>query len=113
MATAPETFLGRMNDPTAAESVTGPCGDSMEFYIVARNGTIEDIRYYTDGCESTRSCGEAVARRVWQQTVEDALSISPREVMDSLPDLAEGERHCAILAVSALFRTIGSYWLMP
>ena len=62
-----DPFFGRMNDPTGGGAICGPCGDEMEFYLYVRGDVIEDVKYYTDGCENTRSCGAAVARRAQAQ----------------------------------------------
>jgi len=106
-----DAFLGRMNDPTADGMIQGPCGDTMEFYIVVRDDMIEDIKYHTDGCENTRSCGRAVASRAKGRKVTDALSISAGEIIRSGECKPETGRHCAILAVSTLYRAIADYLL--
>jgi len=98
-----------MNDPTGASFLRGICGDEMEFYLYIRDGIIEDARYYTEGCVDTRACGLAVARRAKGKPVMDALLINPREILDSFDCLPEEGRHCAILAVSALYRAIADY----
>jgi nitrogen fixation NifU-like protein len=108
-----DPFFGRMNDPTASAWVKGPCGDEMEFYLFIVNGVIEDVRYYTEGCGHTRSCGAAAARRVKGRAVLDALSIHPREIIDAEECLPEDGRHCAILAVTTLYRAIADYLLAP
>jgi nitrogen fixation NifU-like protein len=102
-----------MNDPTAAAALRGPCGDEMEFYLWIRNGVIEDVRYYTEGCGNTLVCGHAVARRVKGRTVTDALCISAGEIIKSGDCEAEEGRHCAILAVSTLYRALADYLLKP
>jgi len=102
-----------MNDPTAAGEIKGPCGDTMEFYIVVQNDVIEDVKYYTNGCGNTRSCGEAVARRAKGRKITDALSISAGEIIRSGECEPESGRHCAILAVSTLYRAIADYLLKP
>ncbi len=38
---AEDKFFGRMNDPAAAASIKGLCGDEMEFHLVIRDGRIE------------------------------------------------------------------------
>ena len=38
--------VGRMNSPDAAAIITGPCGDTMEFYLLISNGIIEDIQFF-------------------------------------------------------------------
>jgi len=106
-------YFGRMNGPTASSFLKGLCGDEMEFYLYIRDGVIEDVKYYTEGCADTRTCGLAVAQRTRGKSVLDALAINPREVIDSLQHLSEEGRHCAILAVSTLYRAIADYLLKP
>ncbi|MCK5802304.1 MAG: iron-sulfur cluster assembly scaffold protein [Lentisphaeria bacterium] len=109
-----EAFFGRMNDPTGSSVLRGPCGDEMEFYLYIRGGVIEDIRYYTEhGCEDTKLCGLAAAKRAKGREVMDALAINPKEILDAHECLAAEGRHCAILAVSALYRAIADYLLQP
>ena len=109
-----DEFFGRMNDPTASAVVKGLCGDEMEFYLVVKNGVIEDVKYYTNGCDHTRTCGAAAARRAKGKTIMDALAINPREIIDAEGEiLPEEGRHCAILAVSTLYRAIADYLLSP
>ena len=107
----PDALFGRMNDPTASAFLKGPCGDEMEFYLVVRDGRIEDVRYYTEGCGSTRRCAAAVARRAQGATVLDALALNPRAVIAAEPDLPAAGWHCAILAVSTLYRAIADHLL--
>lgn len=98
-----------MNDPVAAASITGPCGDTMEVYLVVKNDLIVDIKYYTDGCGNTRSCGNAIARRAIGRSILEALSISAGDLIQSGVCQTEEGRHCAILAVSTLYRAIADY----
>jgi nitrogen fixation NifU-like protein len=108
-----DPFWGRMNDPSGSARVVGLCGDDMEFYLDIRNGTVQDVKYYTNGCEHTRACGRAVAERAVGRSVMDVLAISPRQVIDALPQLSAEGRHCAILAVSALHRAVADFLLIP
>ena len=107
----PDALFGRMNAPSASAVLKGPCGDEMEFHLVVRDGRIEDIRYYTEGCGSTRRCAAAVARRAKGATVLDALALNPRDVIAAESDLPTTGWHCAILAVSTLYRAIADYLL--
>jgi len=108
-----DAFFGRMNDPTGSGMIHGPCGDTMEFYIYVRDGMIEDVKYYTEGCGNTRACGLAVARRAKGRKVTDALSISAGEIIRSGECEPEAGRHCAILAVSTFYRAVADYLLKP
>jgi nitrogen fixation NifU-like protein len=102
-----------MNAPTASSFLKGICGDEMEFYLYIENDIIEDVKYYTEGCHDTIVCGLAVAQRAKGKSVMDALAITPREVIESVGHLSDEGRHCAILAVSTLYRAIADYLLMP
>lgn len=110
---ADDVFFGRMNDPTGSGVITGPCGDTMEFYIYVRNGVLEDVKYHTDGCGATRACGLAVARRARGRNITDALSISAGEIIRSGECEPNEGRHCAILAVSTFYRAVADYLLKP
>lgn len=111
--TAPDPLFGRMNDPTGAAIVTGPCGDSMEIYLTIRDDTIVGVQYYTAGCANTRACGQAVAHRAQGRRIIEALAITPAELILSGDCEPEEGRHCAILAVTTLYRAIADYLLKP
>ena len=108
-----DELFGRMNDPTAAASVKGICGDEMEFYLYLCDDRVVDVRYYTVGCGNTRTCGRAVARRAKGRTVTEALSISAGEIIRSGECEPAAGRHCAILAVTTLYRALADYLLVP
>ncbi len=104
-------FFGRMNDPTASAYLKGPCGDSMEFYLVIENKKITGIKYYADGCGATRACAAMVAQMAYGKTIKEALAISAGEVIMQLKGLPEDHLHCSILSVSTLYRAIADYLL--
>lgn len=106
-------FFGRMSDPTGSAILKGPCGEEMEFYLYICQGRIVEAKYYTNGCHDTRQCGRAAAQRATGKMVMDALAISAREIIESLPHMSAIGRHCAILAVSALYRAIADFLLKP
>jgi len=112
MARKPRYF-GRMNAPTSSAFVKGPCGDEMEFYLIVDDNIIRDVRFYTEGCIATRVCGCVTAQLAYEKNIEEALGISPRQVIGLLNGLPEDHCHCSILAVSALYRAIADYLLKP
>ena len=106
-----DQYFGRLNDPSASSYVKGLCGEEMEFYLVIRDGVITDIRYYTEGCDGTRSCGAAAAALALNRPLEEALTISAGEVIGELAPLPEEHKHCAILAVITLYKALAEYLL--
>ncbi|MFA5156683.1 MAG: iron-sulfur cluster assembly scaffold protein [Candidatus Omnitrophota bacterium] len=104
-------FFGRMNDPASSAYLKGPCGDSMEFYLVIEGGKITEIKYYTDGCGATRACAAMVTYLAHGKSIKEALAISAGEVIKQLKGLPENHLHCSILSVSTLYRAIADYLL--
>ena len=74
-----------MNDPASSASIKGPCGDEMEFYLSIKDGIIEDIKFYTDGCEPAIMCGSVVAQESLGKTIYDASGISAKATFISKP----------------------------
>ena len=112
MARAPKHF-GRMNDPISSAWIKGPCGDEMEFYLFIKKDKVVEIKFYTEGCISTRVCGSVTASLALGKTIYDVLGISPKEVMSVLPGVPESHLHCSILAVSTLYKAVAEYLLKP
>jgi nitrogen fixation NifU-like protein len=110
LAKNPKHF-GRMNDPISSALIKGPCGDEMEFYLVIENRIIKQVKFYTEGCISTLVCGEIAARQAEGKSIEQALAISPKQIIDLLGNLPQDHCHCSILAVSTLYRAIADYLL--
>lgn len=106
-----DEYYGRMTDPSAGAWHTGPCGDTVEFYLVIEDGVIRKVRYHTDGCEFTKLCSQTVAQYVEGKTLPEALSINAKYVLDKLPQLPPGNRHCAILAVLTFYKAVGQFWM--
>ncbi|OGS14155.1 MAG: hypothetical protein A2234_10870 [Elusimicrobia bacterium RIFOXYA2_FULL_58_8] len=108
-----KVYAGRLNDPTASASVTGPCGDTMEFYINIEGEKIIEIRYYTEGCGVTKACGALAAFYADQRPLSEALLVSPGLILNTLGQVPEDHKHCAILACNAFYRAIADYFLKP
>ncbi|HDP79576.1 MAG TPA: iron-sulfur cluster assembly scaffold protein [Spirochaetes bacterium] len=100
---------GRMNDPDGSAFVRGICGDTMEFYLVVRDGTVEEVRFHTDGCGHTLACGEAAAELVNGKTLDDAMAVSPARIREKAGGLPEDHTHCAILASLTLMKALADY----
>jgi nitrogen fixation protein NifU and related proteins len=103
--------MGRMNDPDGSAWITGLCGDTMEFYLVIEHNQITQAWYHTDGCSTSRTCGSTAARLAKGKTVEEALALSPAQIIQLHPDLPSDGVHCSILAVSTLYKALAS-WMM-
>jgi Mrp family chromosome partitioning ATPase/NifU-like protein involved in Fe-S cluster formation len=82
--------------------ITGPCGDTMEFWFAARNGKVELISFITDGCGSSLACGSMATCLAKGKGVEDAAALRQRDILEALGGLPMGVEHCALLAADTL-----------
>ena len=101
--------IGRIEDSDSHVSITGICGDTIEIYLVVRNGKISDIRFMTDGCGATITCASYVTRTANGKSLEEALRIKPKDVVKYFEGLPEDHKHYAKLAIITLKAAIEKY----
>jgi len=93
-------YYGVMDKPDGFGRITGPCGDTMEFYVKVRLGKIKKITFTTDGCESSIACGEMAADILTGKSIASAIKIKKDDVLKKMGRFPSGSRHCALLAVN-------------
>ena len=108
---AVKKYSGRMSDPDASASVTGPCGDTIEFYLCVSDGTVSSVKFSADGCGFTTACGAVAAFYADGRRLEEAMFVSPGLILKTLKSVPDDHRHCAILAATTLYRAIADYLL--
>ena len=101
--------IGKIEDSDSHVSITGVCGDTVEMYLVIRDGSIRDIKFMTDGCGATITCASYVTRTARGKSIEEALRIKPEDVDKYFEGLPEEHKHCAKLAVITLTAAIEKY----
>lgn len=93
---------GKIQHPDGYGKSSRDCGDTLEIFLMARDGRIESAYFYTDGCVYIIACANTVVRMIEAKPVEEASHISPQHISDYLETLPKAEMHCAELAVQAL-----------
>ncbi len=74
--------MGRMEDPDGVGKVGNPvCGDVMWIYIKVRDNRIADISFETFGCGAAIATSSVITRLARVKTIEEALSITNRDVV--------------------------------
>lgn len=86
--------------------ITGPCGDTMEFWIRMQQGHLVAIGFTTTGCGTSRAAGSMTAELAMGQTLETVQELDDRDVLDALGGLPAESRHCALLATNTLLAAI-------
>ncbi len=102
-------YFGRMNDPDGSAYVKGICGDTMEFYLIFKGDVVQSVKYFTDGCEHTRSCADTAAKLVEGKEISEALALSPAMIKNELPDLPSGHLHCTILTTITFLKALAEF----
>jgi len=78
------------------------CGDTVEIFLVVRNGRIHSASFETDGCLFAVVCANAAVHLVQGKTLQEALALSPENIVDYLQTLPPEENHCAEQAIQVL-----------
>ena len=82
--------------------VTGPCGDTMEFWLRVREGRVTEASFTTDGCGSSRAAGSMTTELAIGKPLPEAAKIEQADVLAGLGGLPEESEHCALLASNTL-----------
>lgn len=86
--------------------ITGPCGDTMEFWIAVEAGRIVRIGFTTDGCGPSRAAGSMTTELALGKPLHDAARICQADVLGALGGLPPDSEHCALLAANTLAAAI-------
>ncbi|NLI92598.1 MAG: iron-sulfur cluster assembly scaffold protein [Peptococcaceae bacterium] len=102
--------VGNMPDADA-EGTFGDvkCGDSLTVYIKVRDNIITDINYLVFGCAAAVAASSAFSVLAKGKTIDEALQITGKDVMEALDGLPESKLHCSVLGSQALSKAIENY----
>ena len=103
------THLGEMDKPDGHAVITGPCGDTDEFFVRIFSSRILEVRFRTTGCFFTIAACDAVATMAEDRTVREVLRITQEAVLEYLGGLPDDHKHCALLAANTLHEALKAY----
>ena len=87
------------------------CGDIMRMYLkVDDNGVITDCKFKTFGCGAAIATSSMATEMVKGKTVEEALAITNKQVVDALGGLPAHKLHCSVLAEESIKSAIKDYY---
>jgi nitrogen fixation NifU-like protein len=102
--------VGFIEDADGVGKVGNPvCGDIMELTIKVEDNRITDAKFRTFGCGAAIATSSIVTDLVKGKTVEEALEISNKAVVEALGGLPPVKMHCSVLAEQALKSAIEDY----
>ena len=96
-------------DITVSQSFTGPCGDTMQFFLKIKDNIIEKASFITDGCGASFATASQTTLLIEGKSLEFAEKITLEDIDKALHGLPEDHKHCAQLAARTLRRAISKY----
>ncbi len=90
------------------------CGDVMKMWIKVnpKNKKIVDLKWKTFGCASAIGSTSMLSEMVLEKggmKIEDALKITPADIIQRLSGLPKNKVHCSVLGDKALRAAINNY----
>ena len=102
--------MGEMEDPSGVGTVgNAKCGDIMRIYIKVEDDVITDVKFKTFGCGAAIATSSKATEIVKGMTLDEALNVTNKMVMDALGGLPPVKVHCSVLAEEALHAAIQDY----
>ena len=74
------------------------CGDIMKMYLKIKDNVIQDVKFETFGCGSAIASSSMATEMIKGKTVDEALAVTNRQVVDALGGLPAHKLHCSVLA---------------
>lgn len=86
------------------------CGDIMRIFLdIDENGVIRDVKFRTFGCGAAVASSSMATELVKGKTVQEAMQVTNRAVMEALDGLPPEKVHCSLLAEEAIHAALWDY----
>ena len=103
---------GEIPDANAVGEVGNPvCGDIMKMYLkINKDKVIEDVKFKTFGCGAAVATSSIATEMIKGKTIDEALKLSNKAVVEALDGLPPAKLHCSVLAEQAVKAAISDYY---
>lgn len=86
------------------------CGDIMRVYLdIDDEGVIQDAKFKTFGCGAAIATSSVATTMIKGKSVEEALRVTNKAVMEALDGLPPVKVHCSLLAEEAIHAALWDY----
>ena len=110
-----ETFknpqnVGEVENYNAIGTVgNATCGDIMQITLRIEDDIIKDAKFKTFGCAAAIASSSVATTTVIGKTLDEALQLKNKDVIESLEGLPPQKIHCSVLAEEAIKAAIDDY----
>lgn len=103
--------VGEIENASAVGTVgNAKCGDIMRIYLnIDDNQIITDAKFKTFGCGAAIATSSMATELIIGKSVEEALKITNKTVMEALDGLPPVKVHCSLLAEEAIHAALWDY----
>ena len=103
--------VGKIEDADGVGEVgNAKCGDIMKIYLKIEDNIITDVEFETFGCGSAIASSSISTEMIKGKTVEDALNLTNKQVVEALGGLPAHKLHCSVLAEEAIKSAVKDYY---
>lgn len=102
--------VGEIEDASGVGTVgNAKCGDIMRIYLDIKDDVIKDAKFKTFGCGAAVATSSMATELIIGKTVNEALLITNKAVMEALDGLPPVKVHCSLLAEEAIHAALWDY----
>lgn len=103
--------MGEIANPSGVGTVgNAKCGDIMRMFLdIDENGIIRDVKFKTFGCGAAVATSSMATELVKGKTIEEAMQVTNKVVMEALDGLPPVKVHCSLLAEEAIHAALWDY----
>ena len=102
--------VGEIENPDGIGTVgNASCGDIMQISLRIENDVITDAKFKTFGCAAAIATSSTATQMVIGMTVDEALHLTNKKVVEVLEGLPPQKIHCSVLAEEAIKAAIEDY----
>ena len=104
--------VGENPDADGIGEVGNPkCGDIMKMYLKIEDGVIKDVKFKTFGCGAAVATSSMATELIKGKSIEAALKVTNKAVMEALDGLPPVKVHCSVLAEQAIKAALSDYYI--
>ena len=86
------------------------CGDIMKIFLRIEDDIITDVKFKTFGCGAAIATSSMATEIIKGKSVEEALTLTNKAVIEALDGLPPAKVHCSVLAEEAVKAAISDYY---
>lgn len=103
--------VGKLDDADGIGEVgNAKCGDIMKMYLKIDNNIITDVKFNTFGCGSAIATSSIATEMIKGRTLDEALELTNKAVVEALDGLPPQKIHCSVLAEEAVKAAVKNYY---